>query len=124
MRGIQPNQRRGLTLLEVAVALLVAAAMLFALMRPAPGAPPGKDPSAGTGLVHRVMLDVAGQPYDALATMNGRRILDRDAPQRASWAVDLAVFQAGVDLVQVDATLTELESGQAVAQLCTLRSRR
>src|SRR5689334_22193690 len=120
MRGTLPNRRRGLTLLEVAAAVLVAAATLFALLRPAPGAPPGKDPSAGTGLVHRVMLDVAAQPYDALATMNGRRFLDRDAPQRASWAVDLAVFQAGVDLVQVDATLTDLDTGHAVAQLCTL----
>jgi prepilin-type N-terminal cleavage/methylation domain-containing protein len=120
----QDDRRRGFTLLEVALALLVLAALLLALTRSSAGAPSGKDSSGGTGLVHKVMLDLEAQPYDTLAAFNGRRFLDGDAPQRSSWAVDLAVFQAGVDLLQVDATLTELESGHAVAQLCTLRSRR
>jgi prepilin-type N-terminal cleavage/methylation domain-containing protein len=124
MHGQEKSRRRGLTLLEVLVALLLLAALLFALTRSASRAQAGKDPSRGTGLVHSVMLDLEAQPYDALVSFNGRRFLDGDAPQRSSWAVDLAVFQAGVDLVQVDATLTELESGHAVAQLCTLRSRR
>jgi hypothetical protein len=70
------------------------------------------------------MEELAAQPYDALTSFNGNRIFDHDTQQASNWSVDLDVFQAGVDLEQLDATLVDLRTARVITRLSTLRSRR
>jgi len=119
---------RGFTVLEVGIALLILSTVLISLtgsfLPKAQVSQPAKDTSPAALFLQSVMEDLAKQPYDALPSFNGNRILDQETQKRSRWSVSLSVFQAGVDLEQVDATLVDLHTARVLAHLSTLRSRR
>ncbi len=127
-RGGRRWKRRGFTVLEVTVALLIVSTVLVSLtgafLTSAQAVHSAKGSSRGTVFLQSVMEDLAAQPYDALPSFNGDRIFDKDTRQASNWSVDLSVFQAGVDLEQLDATLVDLRTTRVIAQLSTLRSKR
>jgi len=127
-RGRGRKARLGFTVLEVTVALLIVSTVLVSLtgafLTSSQPVPTANDSSRGTVFLQSVMEDLAAQPYEALPTFNGNRIFDMDTWPRSNWSVNLAVFPAGVDLEQVDASLVELHTGRVIADLSTLRSRR
>ena len=127
-RSSRRSSRRGFTVLEVAIALLIVSTVLVALtgafLSTAQAVQSAKGVSRATVFLESVMEGLAKQPYDALPSFHGNRIFNRDTQQASNWSVDLAVFPAAIDLQQVDATLVDLRSGRVLGQLCTLRSRR
>ena len=127
-RRCKRAQRLGFTVLEVAIALLIVSTVLVSLtgafVSTAQAVQTAKGVSRATVFLQSVMEGLATQPYDALPSFHGNRIFNRDTQQASNWSVDLAVFPAGIDLEQIDATLVDLRSGRVLAQLSTLRSRR
>ena len=122
------SRRAGFTVLEVTIALLIVSTVLVSLtsafLTSAQAVHSAKGTSRGTIFLQSVMEDMSAQPYDSLLGFNGNHVIDSADQQHSNWAVDLAVFQSGVDLVQVDARLTDLRTAHVIAQLSTLRSRR
>jgi hypothetical protein len=114
--------------LEVTIALLIVSTVLVSLtgafLTSAQAVHEAKGTSRGTIYLQSVMEDLSAQPYDALLAFNGNRLFDKGTQQLSSWSVDISVFQAGVDLVQLDTTLTDLRTASVITRLCTLRSRR
>ncbi len=127
-RCCRRRRRLGFTVLEVTIALLIVSTVLVSLtgafLTSAQAVHSAKGSSRGTVFLQSVMEDLAAQPYDALPSFNGNRIFDKDTRQASNWSVDLSVFQTGVDLEQLDATLVDLHTARVIAQLSTLRSKR
>jgi Tfp pilus assembly protein PilV len=128
LRGRGRKSRLGFTVLEVTVALLIVSTVLVSLtgafLTSAQAVHTAKGTSRGTIFLQSVMEDLGAQSYDALPAFNGNKIYDHDTQQRSSWSVNLTVFQAAVDLEQVDAALVDLRTGRVIANISTLRSRR
>lgn len=131
IKGIQRGARlgrRGFTVFEVTIALLIVSTVLVSLtgafLTSAQAVHSAHGTNRGAIFLQSVMEDLQAQPYDALPAFNGNRIYDAADAQHSNWSVDLSVFQAGVDLEQVDATLIELRTARPLARVCTLRSRR
>ncbi|MBK7642576.1 MAG: hypothetical protein IPJ19_05925 [Planctomycetes bacterium] len=120
--------RAGFSVLEVTIALLIVSTVLVSLtgafLTSAKAVHIANGTSRGTVFLQSVMEDLSAQPFDALPSFNGNHIYDQPTAQRSTWSVDLAVFPVGVDLEQVDATLTALHGGRVISRVSTLRSRR
>jgi hypothetical protein len=80
--------------------------------------------SRGTVFMETVMEDLSAQPYDSLLAFNGNRIYDAPTIARSNCSVDLSVFLAAVDLLQVEAILKDVRTGREIGRLSTLRTRR
>jgi prepilin-type N-terminal cleavage/methylation domain-containing protein len=121
-------RRQGFTVLEVAIALLIVSTVLVSLtgafLNTAQAVQSAKGVSRATVFLQSVMDGLEAQSYDALPSFHGNRIFNRDTQQVSNWSVDLAVFPAGIDLEQLDATLVDLRTGRVLARISTLRSRR
>jgi prepilin-type N-terminal cleavage/methylation domain-containing protein len=119
--------RAGFTLLEVVISSailsvsLLAATAAFSSNRLAVNQ--AKRLTTGTIFLETVMEDVTAQDYDNLLALNGNRILDGPALARSEFAVDLTVFNTAVDLIQVTAALTDLDSGRELGRVATMRRR-
>jgi prepilin-type N-terminal cleavage/methylation domain-containing protein len=126
--GRARRNRAGFTILEVTIALVIVSTVLASLtgafLTSAQAVHTSRGTSRGTIFLQTVMEDLAAQPYDALLAFNGNRVFDKGTQQASNWSVDLTVFPAAVDLVQVDATLRDLRTARVLASLSTLRSRR
>jgi Tfp pilus assembly protein PilV len=122
------NARGGFTVLEVAIALLIVSTVLVSLagafLTSAQAVHTAKGTSKATIFLESVMEDLAAQPYESLPNFNGNRIFDKSTQQLSNWSVDLAVFGAGVNLEQVNATLTDLHTARVITRVTTLRSKR
>lgn len=70
------------------------------------------------------MEDLTAQSYDALLALDGDTIYDDNGPEDSSYSIDLTVFVADVDLVQVTAGLNDLRTTRRLAEVTTLRTRR
>jgi hypothetical protein len=78
----------------------------------------------GASFADTVMEDLQAQPYDSLLAFNGNRVYDQPLAADAHYSVDLSVFTAAVDLIQVRAVLTDLHTNRELGRMTTLRSRR
>ncbi len=127
------NSRRatrtaGLTVLEVMIALAITSTALMATA----GAFSSSLSAANSALTRTratvflgtVMEDLSAQEYDNLLALNGERIFDQANEAHSSYAVDLTVFLAAVDLLQVQAQVTDLGTQSVITRVTTLRSRR
>ena len=127
-RNSRRGARRGFTVLEVAIALLIVSTVLVSLtaafVSTAQAVQSAKGVSRATVFLQSVMEGLEAQPFDALPSFHGNRIFNRDTQQASNWSVDLSVSPAAIDLQQLDATLVDLRTGRVLAQLSTLRSRR
>lgn len=120
--------RAGMTVLEITIAVTIVAVMLMgsttAFMSSIQGVQNARKQSRGAVFLRTVMEDVAAQDYADLPSLNGDRILDDANAARATFAVDLTVFLAAVDLQQVEAELRDLRTNRVLGRVVTLRSRR
>lgn len=78
----------------------------------------------GAMFFETVMSDLAAQPYDNLLSLNGNQIFDRTNAGDSEYVVALTVFSPEIGLVQIDAVLTDLDSGRVSGRLSTWRSQR
>lgn len=120
--------RRGLTLVEVSIAstivttVLLASAMGFgASLKTVDRA---KSLSRGVVYAETFLEDLSALDYDAVLALNGNQFFDQTTAAESKFGIALAVFEAELDLVQVRARLTDLDTGEVLGTLTTQRSRR
>lgn len=128
IRRSMRRARSGMTVLEVTIAVTIIAVLLMgsttAFMSNIQGVQNARKQSRGGVFLRTVMEDVAAQSYADLPSLNGDRILDNANAAQSTFAVDLSVFVAGVDLMQVEAELRDLRTNKVLGRVVTLRSRR
>lgn len=117
-----------MTLLEVAFSLAIVATVLLsvasAFSSSLVATSRAKRMTDGAVFLDTVLVDLSAQPYDNVLALNGNAFFDGPVPDTSEFAVNLSVFTTTVDLLQIDAVLTDLESGRPLARISTLRSRK
>jgi Tfp pilus assembly protein PilV len=129
--GARRRQRRrfsGLTVLEVTIAFTVVATILLAaagsFSSSITAVKSAERRSRGSVFLETVMQDLSAQPYDNLLAFDGDHLIDGATAAQSSYAVDLTVFVAAVDLVEIQAVLRDQNAAREVCRVTTLRSRR
>ncbi|MCB9916752.1 MAG: hypothetical protein H6828_16650 [Planctomycetes bacterium] len=128
LRRAPHGPRLGLTLLEVTLAMGVLSVLLmgitagFSIDLGSLGR--AKRLTAGTALLQTVVEDLSAQSYDNLLALNGDQFFDGADADSSEYSVTLATFEADVDLLQVRAVLTDLDTGRELGRIVTQRSRR
>ena len=122
------RSRAGLTLLEVSIALLIVCSVLMAsasaFLTNISAVSSAQRRSRATLFLETVLEDLSAQDYDNLAAFDGNQVFDQATLARSNYTVDLTVFLAAVDLMQVRAVLTDRRTNLEVGRVTTLRSRR
>lgn len=117
-----------MTVLEVTIAMTIVAGLLMAsttaFLSSIQGVHNAQKASRGSVFLRTVMEDVAAQSYADLPSLNGDRVYDQATQAGSSYAVDLTVFLASVDMQQVQAELRDLRTNRVLGRVVTLRSRR
>lgn len=121
-------RRAGMTLIEVTIALAVVATVLLAsagsFSQSITAVKNARRTSEAGAFLQTVMEDLSAQPYTNLLSFNGNRIYDGAAASSSNYSADLTVFTSSVDLIQVQAVVTDLQSGRELCRIATLRSNR
>ena len=78
----------------------------------------------GTLFLETILEDLSAQPYANLLALNGNQFFNEATLANSPFTVDLTVFLAQVDLLQVEALLTDTRSNRVVGRVTVLRSRR
>lgn len=122
------NQRSGFTLVEITVALAVLSIVMgsfaSAFLASVKAVGSAKRTNQGALFLETVLEDLAGQPYANLTGFDGDRIFDKATQNLSNYAVDLNVFTASLELTQVDAVLTDLQTNRVLSRVSTFRSKR
>lgn len=120
------RSRVGLTLLEVTLAMAVVSVVLLGAAAAFSGNLRAVDQAtrmtSGTVLLETVLEDLSAQSFEATLALNGNQFFDGPDAASSEFGVDLTVFQAEVDLLQIRAVLTDLQTGREVGRVTTLRS--
>jgi hypothetical protein len=110
------------------VGIAIIGGVLLASASAFSGALKGTDRAArmsqATIFLDATMQNVAAQNYDNLLSLDGNDIFDGNDAGDSEYGIRLGVFLSQVDLVQINATLTDLDSGRVAGRVTTLRSRR
>lgn len=130
-RGLRAPLRRrraGLTLIEISVAIAIIGGVLLASASAFTTALRGTDQAArtaqGTIFLDATLQNVAAQNYDNLLSLDGNDIFDATDINDSEYGIRLSVFLSQVDLIQIDAVLTDLQLGRVAGRVTTLRTRR
>lgn len=122
------GRRSGMSLLEVTIALAVVTTVLLGSAGAFSSSLAAVDRAKRMGraavFLETVMEDLSAQPYDDLPAFNGNRMFDHTSAADSQFSVGLSVFQSRVDLMQIDATVTDIARDEVVGGASTLRSRR
>jgi prepilin-type N-terminal cleavage/methylation domain-containing protein len=129
---MRPRERRkgsaGMTLIEVSLSMAVVAVLMLAAVSAftsnlkAVGS--AQTTTRASIFLEATLENLAALGADELLALNGNRFYDAVDAEHSSYAIDLAVFAAAVDLVQVEAVLVDLRTERAMGQVTTLRARR
>jgi len=118
----------GFSLIEVAIATAVLGAVLLATAMAFTSTTRATDQARRTTdaaiFLEATLENVSGQPYENLLTLNGNTVFDETDADDSNYSVDIATFLAEVNLVQVTATLNDLETGRVIGRVNTLRANR
>ena len=121
------KQQAGFTLLEVVVSSAVLAVSLMAATAAFSSnliaTEEAKRLTNGSLFLSTVTEDVLAQDFDNLLALNGNQIIDGGNLAVSEYSVNLTVFLVGIDLIQVQARLTDLQTGREIGRLGTLRRR-
>jgi prepilin-type N-terminal cleavage/methylation domain-containing protein len=124
----QDRRRRGLTLIEVMIAMMVASTVLissaYAFTASMRAVQQARKMTQAAAFLETVMENVGSQPYANLAALNGNQLFDGANAGASQYSVTLAVFANQVNLMQVRATLVDLSTNREIARLTTLRANR
>jgi hypothetical protein len=116
------------TIVEVTLALAIVTTVLTAsagaFMSNLSTARTAQRISRATLFLETVMQDLSAQVYDDLPAFNGNRFFDGASEAASDYSITLAVFAAGIDLLQIQAVLTDLRSDRELGRLTTYRSAR
>lgn len=122
------RSRRGLSLVEVVVALTLVTGVMLGASAGFSGSLAAVDRAQqlqdARSHLQTVLEDVAAQPFDNLLALNGNQVLSGASASSSAFVTDLTVFQAQVDLLQIRAVTRDQSTGQQIASVTTLRSRR
>jgi hypothetical protein len=122
------SRTAGVTLVEVSVAILVAAGLLMAsaaaFSSSLSGVTQAEKLSGGALFLETSLEDLTAQPFENLLALNGTRLYQGQTAAGSRYAIDVVVFPAEVNLLQVSATLVELSTGREAGRVTTLRSGR
>lgn len=120
--------RSGMTLLEVTIAMSIVAVVMLAaaagFARNLSAVEQARTTTDAAIFLDSVVENVEAQPYDDLLSLNGNRIFSGTGAADSRYAVDLAVFLADVDLLQIGAVLVELPSERQLGRVTWQRTRR
>jgi Tfp pilus assembly protein PilV len=115
-----------MTVLEVTVAMAVTAVIVLGSTAAFMGSLTSVNTSERLGraaaFAETVLEDLSAQPYDQLLTFNGNTMYDQDKLADSDFEVELTVFVAEVNLIQVSAVLNDLRSGRELGSFTTLRT--
>jgi hypothetical protein len=117
-----------MSLVEVSLAMSIVATVLMAssLAFTTSLSTVGRAERITDGAVYleTVMQNIAAQDFDALLAMNGNQFFDGQTLVASQFTVDLTVFTAQVDLLQIEGVLTDRQTNRALGQATTYRTRR
>jgi hypothetical protein len=117
-----------LTVLEVSIAMTIVASVLVATVGAFGTSLSAVDDAERRNraaiFLQTVMEDLSAQTFDGLPAFNGSQVFDESTLVASNFTVDLSVFTPSVDLLQVDAVLTDRRTGREAGRVTTLRSRR
>ncbi len=120
------QKQTGLSLVEVMIAvgiatilLLATAGTFFGNMKAVSQA---RSITGATIFLETIREDLLAQPYANLLTLNGNAFFNGNDVSSSRYRADLTVFQAQIGLLQVRIALVDLQTGQEVARLVTVRS--
>jgi Tfp pilus assembly protein PilV len=119
---------RGLSLLEVTIAMSVIMTILLA----SAGAfgssistvNSARRTSRASLFLETVMEDVSAQSYANLLAFNGNHVYDHATASVSEFQVALTVTQAAVGMRRVDAVVTDLRNSREIGHVVTLRAER
>jgi prepilin-type N-terminal cleavage/methylation domain-containing protein len=120
--------RSGMTLLEIMVTLalittgLLAAAGSFSTSLTS--AQSAQRQSEAAVFLSMVMENLGAQEYGGLLVFNGDRLFDGADLAHSRYVADLEVFQASLGLIQINVLVSDLDSGEPLTRLVTLRADR
>ena len=127
-RPVARRRAAGLTILETVIALAILFTALLAsaqtMARSIAVVNDAQRMDRASIFLETVMEDLAAQPYANLLAFDGNHFTDRATAATSMYGVDVTVFQAAVDLVQVQAVLRDERTGRELGRATTLRSRR
>ncbi|MBK7875837.1 MAG: hypothetical protein IPJ77_08805 [Planctomycetes bacterium] len=100
-----------MSVLEVAIAIAIVSAILLGSASAFLGAMRGTREARSTSragvYLASVMEDLAARPYADLLAMDGAQLYEQGTAARSDYLVDLSVFPAAVDLLQMRAIVRE-----------------
>ena len=125
----RPGRRQaGISLIEVTIAMTIMATALMsstaAFTSSLSAVESARRLDQGTLFLETVLEDLSAQPYANLLALNGNQIFDGATLADSAFTVNLTIFLAQVDLLQVDALLTDRRTNRVVGRITVLRSRR
>lgn len=123
-----PASRRGMTLLEVAIAAVIVATIMVvsnaAFLSSFNATEQAQDQRGVARLLDTTLENLRAQPYGTLLALNGNIVYDGEGPSDSRAAVRIETFLADVNLVQIRAIATDVATGQEIGRVVAQRSAR
>lgn len=120
--------KRGLTLLEMSIAMAILSVILagvaMGMGASLKAVNSARRVTGGSQYLESVMQNLAAQPYANLLAMNGNQLFDQPLLADSNFTVDLVIFETEIDLLQLEATLSDRRTGRELGTVTTLRTRR
>ena len=126
--GRHRRDRAGMTLIEVVVSMAVIATILMAsaaaFSQPLIATDRAKRTTGAAIFLETTMENISAQSFDNLLALNGNTIFDQTSALDSRYAINLTVFVPELNLIQIQAVVTDLRSNDPVGRLTSLMSRR
>jgi type II secretory pathway component PulJ len=115
----------GLTLIEVTISMLIVATVLLASAQTFAMSLKATDQAHNTTdaavYLETAMEDLSAQPFKQVLSLHGETIFDGEDLDSSHYSIGLEVFLVEVDLLQINALVTELATGRVVCRLASQR---
>lgn len=83
-----------------------------------------KDMTKATTFMENTLQSLSAQTYENLLAMNGNQFWDQPLAADSRYTIQLAVFNASPDLLQIRAVMTDMRTNMELARVVTHRSKR
>jgi len=124
----RPTLRAGMTLIEVTIGMVIVATILMAsagaFTRSLNATDQARRTTRAAIFLETAMEDISAQDYRNLLVLNGNQIFDRTDASDSDYSIALTVFLVEIDLLQIQAVVTDVRTNDVMGRLSMLRSRR